>query len=80
MLGILFLSILFFGGSNYYSIFLAMFYNPSASLAYASIMYINNEIYYGWWMRALHANGASWFFLVIYLHMDVVFTMFLFLP
>jgi len=62
MLGILFLSILFFGGSNYYSIFLAMFYNPSASLAYASIMYINNEIYYGWWMRALHANGASWFF------------------
>jgi len=50
-------------------IVLAMFYNPSASLAYEIIMYINNEIYFGWWLRLLHANGASWFFLVVYIHM-----------
>jgi len=32
-------------------------------------MEINNEIYYGWWLRCLHANGASFFFLAMYLHM-----------
>lgn len=50
-------------------VFLAMFYNPSASLAYEAVMYINNEVYYGWWLRLMHANGASWFFLVVYIHM-----------
>lgn len=50
-------------------IILAMFYNPSASLAYYVIMEINNEVYYGWWLRALHANGASFFFIVVYIHM-----------
>ena len=50
-------------------IILAMFYNPSASLAYSVIMDINNEVYYGWWVRALHANGASFFFIVVYIHM-----------
>jgi ubiquinol-cytochrome c reductase cytochrome b subunit len=29
-------------------LFLAMFYNPNVLLAYESIMYINNEVYYGW--------------------------------
>lgn len=48
---------------------LAMFYNPSAELAYEVVMYINNEVYYGWWLRLLHANGASWFFFVTYIHM-----------
>lgn len=43
-------------------IFLAMFYNPSILLAFKSIMFLNNEIYYGWWLRTLHANGASFFF------------------
>jgi len=50
-------------------IFLAMFYDPSILYAFSSIMYINNEIYYGWWIRGLHANGASFFFLCVYLHM-----------
>ena len=50
-------------------IFLAMFYNPSAYLAYYVIMELNNEIYYGWWLRATHANGASFFFVVVYIHM-----------
>ena len=45
-------------------VFLAMFYDPSILYAFSSIMYINNEIYYGWWIRSLHANGASFFFYV----------------
>lgn len=43
-------------------VFLAMYYDPSILYSYGSIMYINNEIYYGWWIRSLHANGASFFF------------------
>jgi quinol-cytochrome oxidoreductase complex cytochrome b subunit len=50
-------------------IFLAMFYNPSILMAFKSIMFLNNEIYYGWWLRTLHANGASSFFFCTYLHM-----------
>ena len=50
-------------------IILAMFYNPDSFLAFYIIMEINNEIYYGWWLRCLHANGASFFFLAMYLHM-----------
>lgn len=50
-------------------LFLAMFYDPSILYAFSSIMYINNEIYYGWWIRGLHANGASFFFLCVYIHM-----------
>jgi quinol-cytochrome oxidoreductase complex cytochrome b subunit len=48
---------------------LAMFYNPSVHLAFEAIMYLNNEVYYGWWLRLMHANGASWFFFVVYIHM-----------
>jgi len=40
-------------------ILLAMFYNASTFFAFLSIMTINNEIYFGWWLRALHLNGAS---------------------
>jgi len=39
---------MFFLGLQFVTgIFLAMFYNPNSILAYASIMEINNEIYYG---------------------------------
>lgn len=64
-----FLALFFLALQMFTGIFLAMFYNPSILLAYESIMYINNEVYYGWWIRALHANGASWFFIVVYIHM-----------
>lgn len=46
-----------------------MFYNPSSYLAYYIIMELNNEIYYGWFLRYLHSNGASFFFLCVYMHM-----------
>ena len=50
-------------------IVLAMFYNANLMLAYGAILDISNEIYYGWWLRYIHANGASFFFLCVYLHM-----------
>jgi len=50
-------------------VILAMFYDPNVFFAYASIMDINNEVYFGWWLRAIHANGASFFFAVVYVHM-----------
>lgn len=46
-----------------------MFYTASPAHAFLSIMYINNEVYFGWWARLLHANGASWFFFIVYIHM-----------
>jgi len=64
-----FLALIFLMMQIVTGILLAMFYNPSAQLAYEVIMYINNEVYYGWWLRLIHANGASWFFLVVYIHM-----------
>lgn len=49
-------------------IVLAMFYNANASIAFNLIFDLTSEIYYGWWLRNIHANGASFFFLVVYIH------------
>lgn len=50
-------------------IFLAMHYKSDLNLAFASIDYISKSVQYGWLIRYLHSNGASVFFLVVYLHM-----------
>jgi quinol-cytochrome oxidoreductase complex cytochrome b subunit len=50
-------------------IFLVMSYCPSASAAFLSVEHIMRDIPYGWFVRYLHANGASFFFIVVYLHM-----------
>jgi quinol-cytochrome oxidoreductase complex cytochrome b subunit len=50
-------------------LFLVMFYTPSTEGAFASIEHIMRDINYGWLLRYIHANGASFFFFVIYLHM-----------
>lgn len=49
-------------------IFLAMHYIPTSTLAFSSVEYIMRDINYGWLLRYMHANGASMFFLVIYIH------------
>lgn len=48
---------------------LSMFYKPDISMAFTSVEYINRELYYGWLIRYIHMNGASIFFLIVYLHM-----------
>jgi ubiquinol-cytochrome c reductase cytochrome b subunit len=49
-------------------IFLAMFYVPSSDAAFNSVQYIMRDINYGWLLRYVHANGASFFFIVVYVH------------
>ena len=48
---------------------LAMHYTPSVEGAFASIERIMRDVPYGWLIRYLHANGASMFFLAVYIHM-----------
>ncbi|MEQ1929424.1 MAG: cytochrome b N-terminal domain-containing protein [Parvularculaceae bacterium] len=48
---------------------LAMHYTPEASLAFASVEHIMRDVNYGWLLRYIHSNGASFFFLAVYIHM-----------
>ena len=50
-------------------IFLAMHYTAALSLAFDSVEHIMRDVNGGWFIRYLHANGASAFFGVVYLHM-----------
>lgn len=50
-------------------IFLTMHYKPSAQEAFASVEYIMRDVDWGWLIRYMHSTGASFFFIVIYLHM-----------
>jgi quinol-cytochrome oxidoreductase complex cytochrome b subunit len=49
-------------------IFLAMQYTPSALLAFDSVERIMRDVNYGWLVRYAHANGASMFFAIVYIH------------
>jgi len=48
---------------------LAMHYTPQSQLAFASVEHIMRDVNYGWLFRYLHANGASMYFLALYIHM-----------
>ena len=50
-------------------IFLTMFFKPDAELAFASVEYIMRDVEWGWLIRYMHSTGASFFFVVVYLHM-----------
>ena len=50
-------------------IFLTMNYKPSAAEAFASVEYIMRDVEMGWLIRYMHSTGASFFFIVVYLHM-----------
>jgi ubiquinol-cytochrome c reductase cytochrome b subunit len=49
-------------------LFLSMHYVPEVSCAFSSIEHIMRDVNYGWFLRYLHANGASMFFFVIFCH------------
>nr|QGZ10042.1 cytochrome b [Eisenia spelaea] len=49
-------------------LFLSMHYVPNIEMAFSSATHISRDVYYGWLLRSVHANGASMFFLFIYLH------------
>jgi quinol-cytochrome oxidoreductase complex cytochrome b subunit len=48
---------------------LAMHYTPHKDLAFNSVEHIMRDVNYGWLMRYVHANGASMFFVAVYIHM-----------
>jgi ubiquinol-cytochrome c reductase cytochrome b subunit len=50
-------------------IFLTMFYKPGELTAFDSVEFIMREVKFGWLIRYLHSTGASFFFIVVYLHM-----------
>ena len=49
-------------------IFLAMHYTPELNLAFSSVEHIMRDVNYGWLIRYIHSNGASMFFIVVYIH------------
>nr|YP_010610456.1 cytochrome b [Opimothrips tubulatus]WAO28723.1 cytochrome b [Opimothrips tubulatus] len=49
-------------------VFLAMFYLPSAESAFSSVIHICRDVNLGWMLRNLHANGASMFFIIMFVH------------
>ena len=50
-------------------IWLTMHYKPSAVEAFSSVEYIMRDVPWGWLIRYMHSTGASFFFIVVYLHM-----------
>ncbi len=50
-------------------VILAMHYTPSTTHAFASVEHIMRDVNWGWMLRYAHANGASMFFLAVYVHM-----------
>nr|QIH96330.1 cytochrome b [Amara aulica] len=49
-------------------LFLSMHYTANIDIAFNSVSHICRDVNYGWLMRTLHANGASFFFICLYLH------------
>ena len=49
-------------------LFLAMHYTAEVDLAFSRVSHICRDVNYGWFLRTLHANGASFFFICLYRH------------
>jgi len=49
-------------------LFLAIHYTADVSLAFYRVAHITRDVNYGWLLRVVHANGASFFFVALYLH------------
>lgn len=49
-------------------LFLSIHYSPNILLAFSSVVHISQDVNYGWILRSIHANGASIFFLFLYIH------------
>lgn len=49
-------------------LFLAIHYTPHVDMAFSRVIHIMRDVNYGWLLRTIHANGASFFFICLYLH------------
>jgi ubiquinol-cytochrome c reductase cytochrome b subunit len=63
-------------------LFLAIHYTADIRLAFNRVNHICRDVNYGWLLRTLHANGASFFFICIYLHIGrgIYYSSYLFTP
>nr|APT41502.1 cytochrome b [Nyssomyia flaviscutellata] len=63
-------------------IFLAMHYTADVNMAFNSVTHICRDVNYGWLLRTLHANGASFFFICIYAHIGrgMYYNSYLYIP
>lgn len=63
-------------------LFLAIHYTADINIAFNSVDHICRNVNYGWLLRTLHANGASFFFICIYLHVGrgIYYGSYLFTP
>ncbi|MEH6347524.1 MAG: cytochrome b N-terminal domain-containing protein [Bermanella sp.] len=50
-------------------VWLTMSFTPTSEDAFASVEYIMRDVEFGWLIRYMHSTGASFFFIVIYMHM-----------
>nr|UYA96530.1 cytochrome b [Syrista sp. 1 GYN-2021c] len=50
-------------------LFLSMHYCPNTKYAFESVIHICRDVNYGWMMRLIHMNGASFFFICMYMHL-----------
>ena len=49
-------------------VFLAIHYSCDVRIAFERVRHISRDVEFGWALRALHANGASFFFICVYTH------------
>ncbi|YP_009170643.1 cytochrome b (mitochondrion) [Phlebotomus papatasi] len=63
-------------------LFLAMHYTANIEMAFNSVNHICRDVNYGWLLRTLHANGASFFFICIYAHIGrgLYYNSYLYIP
>nr|APT41528.1 cytochrome b [Pressatia choti] len=63
-------------------LFLAMHYTADVTMAFNSVTHICRDVNYGWLLRTLHANGASFFFICIYAHIGrgIYYNSYLYIP
>nr|YP_010316559.1 cytochrome b [Leucauge wulingensis]ULD67702.1 cytochrome b [Leucauge wulingensis] len=60
---------IFLGSQILTGLFLAMQFSGDVNLSFDTIIHLMRDVNYGWVLRVLHANGASFFFLFMYFHM-----------
>lgn len=63
------MTLFFLGVQVFTGIMLALYYRPGPENAYQSILYIMNEVHFGWLIRSIHAWGANLMILTCVLHM-----------
>ena len=63
-------------------LFLAIHYTADVDLAFSRVAHISRDVNYGWFLRTIHANGASFFFICLYRHIGrgIYYRSYLFVP